>query len=83
MFGIPRGLARKALGGGLSNLIKVAIGGNVVYNVRTAAAEEYGVATHRGEKSQLSVGASSDRLLTAGKVQDLELERFATGSFDR
>jgi topoisomerase IA len=75
MFGIPRGLARKALGGGLSNLIKVAIGGNVVYNVRTAAAEEYGVATHRGEKSQLSVGASSDRLLTAGKVQDLELER--------
>lgn len=75
MFGIPRGLARKALGGGLFNLIKVAIGGNVVYNVRTAAAEEYGVATHRGEKSQLSVGASSDRLLTAGKVQDLELER--------
>lgn len=75
MFGIPRGLARKALGGGLSNLIKVAIGGNVVYNVRTAAAEEYGVATHCGEKSQLSVGASSDRLLTAGKVQDLELER--------
>lgn len=75
MFGIPRGLVRKALGGGLSELIKVAIGGNVVYNVRTAAAEEYGVATHRGEKNQFSVGASSDRLMTAGKVQDLELER--------
>lgn len=74
-FGIPRGLARKALGGGLSNLIKVAIGGNVVYNVRTAAAEEYGVATHRGEKNQLSVGASSDRLMAIGKAQDLELER--------
>lgn len=75
MFGIPRGLARKALGGGLFNLIKVAIGGNVVYNVRTAAAEEYGVATHRGEKSQLSVGASSERLLAAAQAQDLELER--------
>lgn len=75
MFGIPRGLVRKALGGGLSDLIKAAIGGNVVYNVRTASAEEYGIATHRGEKSQLSVGASSDRLLTVGKAQDLELER--------
>ena len=75
MFGIPRGLARKALGGGLSDLIKTAIGGNVVYNVRTASAEEYGIATHRGEKNQLSVGASSDRLMTIGKAQDLELER--------
>ncbi len=75
MFGIPRGFVRKALGGGLSDLIKAAIGGNVVYNVRTAAAEEYGVTTHRGEKNQFSVGASSDRLMTAGKVQDLELER--------
>ena len=75
MFGIPRGLVRKALGGGLSDLIKTAIGGNVVYNVRTASAEEYGIATHRGEKNQLSVGASSDRLMTIGKAQDLELER--------
>ncbi|WP_311648455.1 extensin [Rothia mucilaginosa] len=75
MFGIPRGLARKALGGGLSDLIKTAIGGNVVYNVRTASAEEYGIASHRGEKNQLSVGASSDRLMTIGKAQDLELER--------
>ena len=75
MFGIPRGLARKALGGDLSDLIKTAIGGNVVYNVRTASAEEYGIATHRGEKNQLSVGASSDRLMTIGKAQDLELER--------
>ena len=75
MFGIPRGLARKALGGGLSDLIKAATGGNAVYNVRTASAEEYGVASHRGEKSQLSVGASSDRLLTIGKAQDQEFER--------
>jgi len=75
MFGIPRGLVRKALGGSLSDLIKTAIGGNVVYNVRTASAEEYGIATHRGEKSQLSVGASSERLLAAAQAQDLELER--------
>lgn len=75
MFGLPRGFVRKALGGGLSDLIKTAIGGNVVYNVRTASAEEYGIATHRGEKNQLSVGASSDRLMTIGKAQDLELER--------
>lgn len=75
MFGLPRGLARKALGGGLSNLIKAAIGGNAVYNVRTASAEEYGIATHRGEKNQLSVGASSERLLAAAQAQDLELER--------
>lgn len=75
MFGIPRGFVRKALGGGLSDLIKTAIGGNVVYNVRTASAEEYGIATHRGEKNQLSVGVSSDRLMTIGKAQDLELER--------
>ena len=74
-FGIPRGLVRKALGGGLSNLIKAAIGGNAVYNVRTASAEEYGIATHRGEKNQLSVGASSERLLAAAQAQDLELER--------
>lgn len=75
MFGIPRGLARKALGGGLSNLIKAAIGGNAVYNVRTASAEEYGIATHRGEKNQLSVGASSERLLAAAQAQDQEFER--------
>ena len=75
MLGIPRGFVRKALGGGLSDLIKTAIGGNVVYNVRTASAEEYGIASHRGEKNQLSVGASSDRLMTIGEAQDLELER--------
>ena len=68
-------LFETALGGGLSDLIKTAIGGNVVYNVRTASAEEYGIATHRGEKSQLSVGASSERLLAAAQAQDLELER--------
>lgn len=75
MFGIPRGLVRKALGGGLSDLIKTAIGGNVVYNVRTASAEEYGIATHRGEKSQLSIGTSSERLMAAAKAQDQEFER--------
>lgn len=78
MFGIPRGLARKALGGGAfglsaTSLIKAT--GYKAHNVRTTSADEYGVATHRGEKSQLSVGASSDRLLAAAKAQDQEFER--------
>lgn len=75
MFGIPRGFVRKALGGGLSGLIKGAVGGNAVYNVRTASAEEYGIASHRGEKNPLSIGASSERLMAIGNAQDLELER--------
>lgn len=78
MFGIPRGLVRKALGGGLFGIIKSGIDtflGAKAHNIRTASADEYGIAAHRGEKNQLSVGASSDRLMIAGKVQDLELER--------
>lgn len=78
MFGIPRGLARKALGGGLFGIIKSGIDtllGAKAHNIRTASADEYGIAAHRGEKSQLSVGASSDRLMAIGNAQDLELER--------
>ena len=78
MFGIPRGFARKALGGGLFSIIKSGIDtylGAKAHNIRTASADEYGIAAHRGEKNQLSVGASSDRLLAIGKAQDLELER--------
>lgn len=75
MFGIPRGFVRKALGGGLSGLIKGAVGGNAVYNVRAASAEEYGIASHRGEKNPFSIGASSERLMAIGNAQDLELER--------
>ena len=78
MFGIPRGLVRKALGGGLFSIIKSGIDtylGTKAHNIRTASANEYGIATHRGERSQLSVGASSDRLLAAAKAQDQEFER--------
>ena len=78
MFGIPRGLVRKALGGGLFSIIKSGIDtylGTKAHNIRTASANEYGIATHRGEKSQLSVGASSNRLLAAAKAQDQEFER--------
>ena len=49
--------------------------GNTAHNVRTASADEYGVAAHRGEKNQLSVGSSSERLQAAAKAQDQEFER--------
>lgn len=78
MLGIPRGLARKALGGGLFSIIKSGIDtylGTKAHNIRTASADEYGIATHRGEKNQLSVGTSSDRLIAAAKAQDQEFER--------
>lgn len=78
MFGIPRGLVRKALGGGafgLSGTSLIKATGKKAYNVRTTSADQYGVAAHRGEKSQLSVGASSDRLLAAAQAQDQEFER--------
>ena len=78
MFGIPRGLARKALGGGLFSIAKSGIDtllGAKAHNIRTASADEYGIAAHRGEKSQLSIGASSERLMAAAKVQDQEFER--------
>lgn len=41
----------------------------------TTSAEEYGIAAHQGEKSQLAVGASSDRLQAAAKAQDQEFEQ--------
>lgn len=78
MFGIPRGLARKALGGGLFSIVKSGIDtylGTKAHNIRTASADEYGIAAHRGEKNQLSVGASSERLMAAAKAQDQEFER--------
>lgn len=78
MFGIPRGFVRKALGGGafrLSVFSLIKATGYKAHNVRTTSADEYGVTTHRGEKSQLSVGASSDRLQAAAKAQDQEFER--------
>lgn len=78
MFGIPRGFVRKALGGGLFSIVKSGIDtylGTKAHNIRTASADEYGIAAHRGEKNQLSVGASSERLMAATKAQDQEFER--------
>lgn len=78
MFGLPRGFVRKALGGGLFSIAKSGIDtflGAKAHNIRTASADEYGIAAHRGEKSQLSIGTSSDRLLAAAKAQDQEFER--------
>lgn len=78
MFGIPRGLARKALGGGafgLSGTSLIKATGKKAHNVRTTSADQYGVAAQQGEKNKLSVGASSDRLLAAAQAQDQEFER--------
>lgn len=78
MLGIPRGFARMTLGGGLFSIVKSGVAtylGTKAHNIRTASADEYGIAAHRGEKSQLSVGASSERLLAAAKAQDQEFER--------
>ena len=78
MLGIPRGFVRKALGGGLFSIVKSGIDtllGAKAHNIRTASADEYGIAAHRGEKSQLSIGASSERLMAIGNAQDLELAR--------
>ena len=78
MFGIPRGFVRKALGGGLFSIVKSGIDtllGAKAHNIRTASADEYGIVAHRGEKSQLSIGASSERLMAIGNAQDLELAR--------
>lgn len=78
MFGIPRGFARMTLGGGLFSIVKSGVAtylGTKAHNIRTASADEYGIAAHRGEKNQLSVGVSSDRLLAIGKAQDQEFER--------
>ena len=57
MLGIPRGLARKALGGGLFSIFSIVKSGIDTYlgtkahNIRTASADAYGIATHRGEKA--------------------------------
>lgn len=78
MFGIPRGFVRKAMDGGLFSIAKSGIDtflGAKAHNIRTASADEYGIAAHRGEKSQLSIGASSERLMAAAKAQDQEFER--------
>ncbi|MEZ7669506.1 extensin [Rothia sp. 27098_8_27] len=78
MLGIPRGLARKALGGGafgLSGTSLIKATGKKAHNVRTTSADQYGVAAQQGEKNKLSVGASSDRLLAAAQAQDQEFER--------
>ena len=78
MLGIPRGFVRKALGGGAFSIVKSGIDtllGAKAHNIRTASADEYGIAAHRGEKSQLSVAASSERLMAIGEAQDLELKR--------
>lgn len=78
MFGLPRGFVRKALDGGLFSIAKSGIDtflGAKAHNIRTASADEYGIAAHRGEKSQLPIGTSSDRLLAAAKAQDQEFER--------
>ena len=78
MLGLPRGFVRKALGGGafrLSVFSLIKATGKKAHNVRTTSAEEYGIAAHQGEKSQLSIGASSERLMAAAKVQDQEFER--------
>ena len=78
MLGLPRGFVRKALDGGLFSIAKSGIGtflGVKAHNIRTASADEYGIAAHRGEKSQLSIGTSSERLMAAAKAQDQEFER--------
>lgn len=78
MLGLPRGFVRKAMNGGLFSIVKSGIDtylGAKAHNIRTASADEYGIAAHRGEKSQLSIGASSERLMAAAKVQDQEFER--------
>ena len=78
MFGIPRGLVRKALENGGVQTKSAAVGKSAVtkaHNIRTAGAEEYDVAAHRGEKNRFSVGASTERLQAAAKAQDQEFER--------
>ena len=78
LLGIPRGFVRKVMDGGLFSIAKSGIDtflGAKAHNIRTASADEYGIAAHRGEKSQLSIGTSSERLMAAAKAQDQEFER--------
>ena len=54
MFGLPRGFVRKALDGGLFSIAKSGIDtflGAKAHNIRTASADEYGIAAHRARKA--------------------------------
>ena len=78
MFGIPRGFVRKALENGGAQTKSAAVGKSAVtkaHNIRTAGAEEYDIAAHRGERNRFSVGASTERLQAAAKAQDQEFKR--------
>lgn len=78
MTGLPQEFIEKVLeknGVGIVGPLHGPEADKRAYSVSTTSAEKYGVAAHRGEKSQLSVGASSERLLAAAKAQDQEFER--------
>ena len=78
MTGLPQEFIEKVLeknGVGIVGPLHGPEADKRAYSVSTTSAEKYGVAAHRGEKSQLSVGASSDRLQAAAKAQDQEFER--------
>ena len=75
---IPQGIIEKVLavgGVGIVGPLRDPDSDKKAHNMRTASADEYGIAAHRGEKNQLSVGASSERLMAAAKAQDQEFER--------
>ena len=78
MTGLPQEFIEKVLeknGVGIVGPLHGPEADKKAYSVSTTAAEKYGVAAHQGEKNQLSVGASSDRLQAAAKAQDQEFER--------
>ena len=78
MTGLPQEFIEKVLeenGVGIVGPLHGPDADKSAYSVYTTSAEKYGVAAHRGEKSQLSVGVSSDRLQLAAKAQDQEFER--------
>ena len=78
MTGIPQKSIEKVLeenGVGIVGPLHGPDADRRAYSVYTTSADKYGVAAHRGEKNQLSVGASSDRLQAAAKAQDQEFER--------
>ena len=78
MTGLPQEFIEKVLeenGVGIVGPLHGPDADKRAYSVYTTSADKYGVAAHRGEKNQLSVGASSDRLQAAAKAQDQEFER--------
>lgn len=78
MTGLPQEFIEKVLeknGVGIVGPLHGPEADKRAYSVSTTSAEKYGVAAHQGEKNQLSVGASSDRLQAAAKAQDQEFER--------